>query len=47
MRFSSILIEAKLLKRYKRFLADVIFKTGENEWKTFRDGKLDKTTIKI
>ena len=31
MRFSSILIEAKLLKRYKRFLADVIFKNGEKK----------------
>ena len=31
MQFSSTLIEAKLLKRYKRFLADVIFKNGEKK----------------
>ena len=31
MKFSSTLIEAKLIKRYKRFLADVIFKSGEKE----------------
>ena len=31
MQFSSTLIEAKLLKRYKRFLADVVFKNGEKK----------------
>ena len=31
MQFSSTLIEAKLLKRYKRFLADVLFKNGEKK----------------
>ena len=31
MQFSSTLIEAKLLKRYKRFLADVLFENGEKK----------------
>ena len=31
----------------KECLQEIIFKTGGNEWKTFRDGKLDKTTTKI
>ena len=31
MQFYSTLIEAKLLKRYKRFLADVLFKNGEKK----------------
>ena len=31
----------------KECFQEIIFKTGGNEWKTFRDGKLDKTTTKI